>query len=98
MVTVDYLVAPDNQAEFRAQMRHVRRTRRRTGAVRWELYRDGAVPDCFVEVFVVPTWGEHLRQHDERSTLDDRAALERAIALTSGGPPRVRHLFPPEDG
>jgi len=36
--------------------------RLRTGATRWELYRDGEQPDHFVETFRVPSGEEHLRQ------------------------------------
>jgi hypothetical protein len=35
-------------------MDQLRRSRRRTGASRWELYRDGEHSDRFVELFRVP--------------------------------------------
>jgi hypothetical protein len=73
-------------------MELVRRSRQRTGASRWDLYRDGADGRQFVETFVVPSWAEHLRQHGERLTGADQALEERAIALADG-PPEVQHLF-----
>ena len=67
-------------------MAHVRGSRLRTGAVSWGLYRDGKHDDTFVELFIVPSWEEHLRQHRERLTETDRAYQQRATALTEGEP------------
>jgi MFS family permease len=92
LVTVEYHVLAEHHEEFRARMAEVGRARRRTGANRWGLFQDAADPDCFVESFLVSTWEEHLRQHGERSTTGDRAALEAAVALAEGEP-RVRHLL-----
>src|SRR6185503_19267363 len=41
LVTLTYRVAEDNAVAFTEAMRHVGRSRRRTGALRWELFRDG---------------------------------------------------------
>src|SRR5437660_2138980 len=95
LVSVTYKVAPDNARAFLAAMDHLRRSRLRTGAVRWELYRDGSDPRTFVEQFLVPSWDEHLRQHRGRLTGADRAIEERAVALADE-PPVVAHLFPPD--
>jgi MFS family permease len=92
LVTVEYRVEPRHRDEFRARMRAVGRARRRTGAERWGLFQDGADPACFVESFLVATWEEHLRQHGERSTAEDRAA-EAAVEALAAEPRRVRHLF-----
>ena len=59
---VRYRVPDAAQADFRATMRLVGRARRRSGAERWGLFRDGDDPDVFLETFIVPTWAEHLRQ------------------------------------
>jgi MFS family permease len=92
LVTAGYPVSPDREAAFVEAMEAVRRTRLRTGAVRWGLFRDGQQPDRFVEVYLVPSWDEHLRQHAGRLTGADRAVEERAQALADG-PPQVSHLF-----
>jgi MFS family permease len=95
LVTVEYRVEPERQEEFRQRMREVGRARRRTGAERWGLFRDGADPDCFLEVFLVATWQEHLRQHGERSTAADRALIAEAAALaTTIQQARARHYLP----
>jgi MFS family permease len=92
LVTVAYPVRPDHQEAFVEAMEAVRRSRLRTGAVRWGLFRDGEHPDRFVEAYVVPSWDEHLRQHEGRLTGADRAAEERALALADG-PPQASHLL-----
>jgi hypothetical protein len=41
----------------------------------------------------VPTWAEHLEQHEDRLTGTDEQAEEAATALAEG-PPAVTHLLP----
>lgn len=97
LVTVTYSVEPDNEPGFLDAMEFVRRSRLRTGAVRWQLYRDGEVSHRFVEAYVVPSWDEHLRQHTGRLVGSDQVAEERAAAL-SQPPPVAHHLFPARGG
>ncbi|WP_433306578.1 MFS transporter [Actinoplanes sp. CA-030573] len=92
LVTVSYPVAPEHEEAFVAAMEEVRRSRLRTGAVRWGLFRDGEEPGRFVEAYLVPSWDEHLRQHSGRLTGGDREAEERALALTDG-PAHASHLL-----
>jgi len=94
LVSVEYTVTPEREAAFLEAMDHLRGSRRRTGASRWELYRDGERPDRFVEIFSVPSWEEHLRQHEGRLTATDRAIEEAALAF-SDPPARAEHLLPP---
>jgi MFS family permease len=93
LVTTTYTVRPEHQDEFVQAMRAVRRSRQRTGAVRWGLFHDGESADTFVEVYQVPSWDEHLRQHSGRLTGADQEAERRARALVQGDP-RVSHLLP----
>jgi MFS family permease len=94
MVTVIYRVEEHNAVAFTDAMRHVGRSRRRTGALRWELFRDGSDPTRFVESYLVGTWAEHLRQHEHRLTGADRRFEEEARRYALGAP-EVAHLFPP---
>jgi hypothetical protein len=48
-----------------------------------------------VETFVVASWAEHLRQHDDRWTGSDRDTRTAVRELVTGEP-EVRHLFPPD--
>jgi MFS family permease len=94
LVTLTYRVAEHNAIAFTDAMRHVGRSRRRTGALRWELFRDGNDPTRFVESYLVGTWAEHLRQHEHRLTGADRRFEEQAHRYALG-PPDVAHLLPP---
>ena len=91
LVLIRYTVAPADRAAFVAQMQVVGRTRRRTGARRWELYADREEPNVVVEAFAVGSWREHLSQHEDRMTGYDQVGLDKARALASGEP-EVRHL------
>ena len=94
LVTVEYRVPPERADDFREAMRPVGRARRRSGGERWGLFQDGADPERFLEVYVVATWEEHLRQHQERVTHTDRLFEERARALVvEGTEPTVEHLL-----
>ena len=94
LVTVEYWVPLERAEEFKEAMQPVGRSRRRSGGTRWGLFQDGADPERFVEVYVVPTWEEHLRQHQERITHTDREFEERARSLLAPGTePKVEHLF-----
>ena len=94
LVTLTYRVPEQNAAAFTAAMQPVARSRRRTGALRWELFRDGTDPTRFVESYLVATWAEHLHQHERRQTGADRAMEERAWKFALGSP-EIAHLFPP---
>ncbi|MGC4807322.1 MFS transporter [Micromonospora sp. DT233] len=96
LVTVSYTVAPERHDAFVEAMRAVGRSRRRTGAVRWGLFRAGERANGFVEVYQVPSWEEHLRQHGGRLTGADQAIEDRARALAEE-PVRVNHLLPTGD-
>jgi MFS family permease len=95
VVVKRYRVAHADQAAFLAAMDLVGLSRRRTGASRWNVYRDGADSDVFVEVFETPSWAEHLAQHSDRLTGADTEFAQRANDL-SAGEPTVEHLLPPE--
>jgi MFS family permease len=94
LITVEYTVSSEREAAFLATMDQLRQSRLRTGATRWEVYRDGEHPDRFIEIFSVPSWEEHLRQHSGRLTAADRESEEAAQAL-SDPPAHAVHLLPP---
>jgi MFS family permease len=94
LVIKTYRVAPDRLAPFLTALDAVRESRRRTGAMDWSAYQDGADPERIVELFVVRSWGEHLSQHGGRLTGADRD-LEAAAEALAQESPVVRHLFPP---
>ena len=93
LVTVTYCVPEPEMADFVTSMRHIERHRRRTGAYRWGLFRDLAVPDRFVETFVVSSWAEHLRQHHRRTAITDELLQRVRPYMASENP--VSHLISP---
>jgi hypothetical protein len=95
LVVVAYEVRPEVEEEFLRSARRLRRMRRRTGAVTWSIYQDAARPHRFIETFVLPTWEEHMRQHDRRTVAD--AGIQESIAsyLREGTAPQAKHFVAP---
>ena len=91
LVTIEYSVVRELESKFVKAMREYARVRRRDGAYRWGIYRDMEVANRFVEIFLVHSWAEHLRQH-ERQTKADRELEERVYSYVAGEP-KVRHLL-----
>lgn len=91
MVELEYVVKAEEVVKFQRAMSALRVVRLRDGAFRWSLFQDLDEPGRFKEVFLVGTWGEHLRQH-ERATADDRVIEEAVLAFHVGdGAPKARH-------
>jgi MFS family permease/quinol monooxygenase YgiN len=90
VITIEYQIAPENAAAFRTAMEPVSVTRYRDGAISWLLSRDTEDPRRWLEVFIVETWEEHLRQHD-RVTEADRRVQQHAKSFHEGDKPRVSH-------
>jgi MFS family permease len=91
LVTVEYSVVSGQEAKFVKAIRQYARLRRRDGAYRWGIYRDTEAANRFVEIFLVHSWAEHLRQH-ERQTKADRE-VEQQVFVYVAGEPKVRHLL-----
>jgi MFS family permease len=91
LVTVEYTVLPERQAEFVKAIHQYGRIRRRDGAYQWGIFRDTEIRDRYVETFLVASWAEHLRQH-ERETLADHALDERLRNCVTAEP-KVHHLI-----
>jgi len=91
LVTIEYSVVAEHESKFLKAIRQYSRVRRRDGAYRWGIYRDVEVANRFLEIFLVHSWAEHLRQH-QRQTKADRELEERVNGYVVGGP-KVRHLL-----
>jgi hypothetical protein len=91
LVTVEYSVAPERKAEFVEAMHQYERVRRRDGASRWGIFHDTEDADRYLEIFLVRSWAEHLRQH-ERQTQADRK-IEQRLRSYLVNDPKVRHLI-----
>ncbi|MCM6776718.1 MFS transporter [Nocardia sp. CDC159] len=84
LVLVTYHVPDEAAADFAAAMARVGRSRQRTGAMEWRLYRDVGAVDRYIEAFVVRSWEEHMRQHQVRLTAQDRLAEDEIERYTTG--------------
>jgi MFS family permease len=91
LVTVEYAVVPGKRTEFVEAVHQYGRIRRRDGAYRWGIYRDTVNANRYLEIFLVRSWAEHLRQH-ERMTLAD-LELERRVSGYLTGDTVVHHLI-----
>jgi MFS family permease len=93
MVTVEYVVALEQRDAFAAALAANAHIRRRDGAIYWHHFIDTADPRRHVEVFVVESWIEHMRQH-ERVTRSDQV-IEAQIRKFHIGPepPEIRHFI-----
>ncbi|MGL4353530.1 MAG: MFS transporter [Aeromonas popoffii] len=76
MIHVRYRVMSGQEAPFKVLLRQLGETRHRDGGLEWHLFRDQE-GDGFIETFVLPTWLDHLRQH-ERVT-DEEQQLQAQI-------------------
>jgi MFS family permease len=92
LVRTTYTIAAAKEPQFLQAMGRLRRSRLRTGATDWGLYQDGQNPRLFTELFTVPTWEEHLRQHDERQTSTDLQYHDAAAALSDPRPQTEHYL------
>ena len=82
LVTVEYGVSPDRQAKFAKEIEKYGRVRRRNGAYRWGIFHDTEVADRYLEIFLVNSWAEHLRQHERQTQADHQ--LEQALRRLPG--------------
>jgi MFS family permease len=96
ITSMEYKIDSRTVEEFLQAMKEMKRIRLRDGAIRWNLMRDSADPERYLEMFVTESWGEHLRQH-ERITAEDRKAEEHAQAFHVGPhPPKITHFIAEE--
>lgn len=93
MIEITYRVKAENRAAFLRVLKEFSRERRRDGGYRWQVFEDAGDPARIVETFLVPSWLDHLRQH-QRVTQEDADLQARVTALHEGPePPVVRHLL-----
>lgn len=95
MVSIRYLVVPEQPGEFRRLMfDERRRSRLQNGALSWELLHELNDPQHFTEIFVDETWTDYLRRFD-RLTAGELALRNRPLAFHVGeAPPKVtRYLM-----
>jgi MFS family permease len=93
MVTIDYRIDPERRAGFVSALHALGAERRRNGAIVWQVFEDAEHPGRFTEMFMEPSWAEHLRHHHRvtRADADLQASVQQFHADVTS--PRVRHLI-----
>lgn len=84
LVLTSYRVLPENEEQFLSAMTVLGRSRQRTGASQWRLFRSVEEESTYVETFVVRSWGEHMHQHYTRLTNQDQTVEVRVEELIEG--------------
>lgn len=79
MILVRYRVLGGEEPACRALLRRLGESRRRDGGQEWHLFRESQSGDL-IETFVLPSWRDHLRQH-ERVTEEEARLQEQIRAL-----------------
>ena len=74
LVTIRYRIDAGDTEAFLFAMHELAGERYRDGAHHWGVYQDAADPAAWIEWFFLPSWAEHLRQHD-RATKQDRKSV-----------------------
>ncbi|MGB6282984.1 MAG: MFS transporter, partial [Xanthobacteraceae bacterium] len=92
LVTVEYLIAPEEREPFLEALARLEHGRRRDGAYAWGVFEDAAHPGRVLETFLIESWMEHLRQH-ERVTKADRLLQEEVRRFDRSGNPKVTHFI-----
>ena len=86
LIQIEYLIAPEHDAEFLTAVHAIEPIRRRNGAGRWRIYRDIEREGRFIERYVIESWGEYSRSR-MRATQTDRRAVERIEQFQRDGVP-----------
>jgi MFS family permease len=96
LVLTSYRVASSDEDAFLTAMALLGRSRQRTGASQWRLFRSVEHESTFVETFIVRSWGEHMHQHYTRLTGQDRL-VEEAVERYADGVPVSEHYLAVRD-
>ncbi len=97
IVSAEYIINPEQLESFKQHMERVRRARLRAGAYSWYLAKDLNHPERQVEVFIVSSWLEYLRQR-ERITVFDKNLQQEADSFHIGKNPPVINYYLSELG
>ena len=92
LVMVEYQINPSDREPFLNAVAHLAGERRRDGGFDWNIYEDPEVEGRLIETFILPSWAEHLRQHD-RVTNADKTMQELVNRFQVHAAPKVTHLI-----
>ncbi len=93
VIQITYHVSEKHIVDFISRAKELRESRLRSGAVSWEMLRHTDSENQFVEVFTVPSWVAHQRQHERVSHNDLEIQDEIHGLLQNGSRPIVEHFL-----
>lgn len=93
LITITYDVVPEHSDGFLRAMQTLGPLRRLEGSSDWMLFKSGRQPAQFIEINVLQSWGDHLRQRARGSAAADIIEKEINRALVPGTDPKVEHWF-----
>ena len=93
LVTIRYVVSPENRQAFLAAMQEIGAERKRDGAYAWGVFEELASEGRFVETFLIESWLELMHLY-ERVTDADRG-MEEHVRQFLLEPPQITHLVAP---
>jgi hypothetical protein len=91
-ITVEFEVDRMRGSDFIGLMREVRFIHLRNGAFSWRLHEDLERFNTFRLEMMVPSWNEHLLQH-ERLTKSEQEILDRAWSMHVGQTRPTERIF-----
>jgi MFS family permease len=93
LISIVYTIDPKNSGEFMEVAKKLGAVRKRSGSIRWGIFKDTADHSRYIENFITASWGEHLRQH-HRLTVYDKAVEDKVKSFQKGStPPPVFHYI-----
>ncbi|WP_232831437.1 MFS transporter [Pseudogemmobacter bohemicus] len=95
MISVTYRIDEADREEFIRRLLLASKERMRNGATQWFFHQSVEEPGLWVEIFLLPSWAEHMEQHERVSHTDaDLHSDLRALDRHETGPV-VRHYIGP---
>ena len=98
VITIDWKIRAEDEAEFLAIMAEERRARIRDGARRWTLLRDLSDPSLWIERYHVATWVDYVRHNQRRTHADDENSFAIRQLQLDGYEPVVRRRIERQTG
>ncbi|MEM9670502.1 MAG: MFS transporter [Pseudomonadota bacterium] len=95
LVTIDYIIDPDDEAAFLSAIHSLKDERFRDGAYDWGIGQSAENSDQWTEYFLVSSWLEHERQHARVTHADKNLQADVRKFHKGDMRPRVSHLIAP---
>ncbi|HET6565591.1 MAG TPA: MFS transporter, partial [Xanthomonadales bacterium] len=95
LVTIEYQVREEKQAEFLEAIHTVGQSRKRDGAFAWGIFESTETPNLFIETFSTESWLEHRRQHERVTDADRVLQMQVRDLLQTDSITQVRHYAAP---